>query len=154
MADALPGAAAPVPPAVLATIHTPQQPGPVPDPLALLRLLDGWMSESGFGGDHPWRQSIADSLRVARNAKAVELPEPVDGLLCGIACRMSALLDMIDLVGGPLPSEPVRALVAHAGYLADMGLQLGSSGPVKGGAAHWLLGDQDRAGLAVLGVQS
>ena len=42
--------------------HPAQQPGPVPEPLTLLGLLDGWMANSGNDADHPWRLAIAQTL--------------------------------------------------------------------------------------------
>lgn len=32
-------------------------------PVALLRTLDGWFGAAGYAADHPWRASIADTLR-------------------------------------------------------------------------------------------
>jgi len=113
------------------------------------------MSATGYGDDHPWRLVIAGTLRVARKVEARTLPAPVGGLLCGIAHRMSAVLNLIDTgTGISVPVEPTRTIVAHAGWLADLGLQLSEGPMVKGGAAHWLMDDLDRAGLQALGVQA
>ena len=55
--------------------HPAQHPGPVPEPLALLGLLDGWMANSGSDADHPWRLAIAQTLgKFNKAAPAAKAP--------------------------------------------------------------------------------
>ena len=55
--------------------HPAQHPGPVPEPLALLGLLDGWMANGGSDADHPWRLAIAQTLgKFNKAAPAAKAP--------------------------------------------------------------------------------
>ena len=49
---------------------------PAGDAARTLRDLDNWMSNAGYGADHPWRLSIANVFANDTSSKSVEQPEP------------------------------------------------------------------------------
>lgn len=167
MADALPGAPAPVDLAVPAVSPSSRIPGAaapladhlapaagrVPTPGELLPLLAGWMSAAGLAADHPWQASIAATL--AAHAAAVgQAPagdDPAEVLCDTIARTASGVLDLIDDQDAMPHRMPLRAAVAQMGWLADELVNRLGGGYIKGGAAVWMLQDYESAALQATG---
>ena len=84
--------------------HPAQHPGPVPEPLALLGLLDGWMANSGSDADHPWRLAIAQTLgkfnKAAPAAKAPSFALATDAVFFKLRarCLVASGATVFDLV--------------------------------------------------------
>lgn len=72
-------------------------PSPPLQPAELLQRLDGWMSATGHGDDHPWRRSIAATLNVAQATKSNE------------AARLKTLVDEISVAADTLSHFAVHA---------------------------------------------
>lgn len=154
MADALPGAAAPLITADLAAPPTQAQDGAAPSPLALLRLLDGWMSSSNMDDGHPWRLAIARTLAAAPAGVAeVDLVRRAGEVLFSqIEICADGLRELIEESQGDMRhAMPMRAAVGQIGWIASQGLRLTGLRSFNDDASHWLLYPSQRDAIKAAG---
>lgn len=84
-----------------------------PHMLKTLQDMDGWLRESGYEADHPWRRSISEAIR----ADAKQREELVEELASTASMLRAACLVIHDGVARGMAlkqAERVRRLIAKA----------------------------------------